>query len=144
MASAGHPGRDPVSLHPRDISENLHRFLQVDKRMVTQMLAAYLEQRDHPGPQQEIMAKMAEAWTQTRRMAGCPGRLETSWDTRNRTSYIIYIHVIFKKTMSARNTLSVLMCVITSVKSIVAVTPLLMRARFCCSLEICFAVADGF
>jgi len=32
----------------------------VDKRMVTQMLAAYLEQRDNPGPQQEIIAKMAD------------------------------------------------------------------------------------
>jgi len=32
----------------------------VDKRMVTQMLAAYLEQRDNPVNQQEIMVKMAD------------------------------------------------------------------------------------
>lgn len=34
---------------------------EVDKRMVTQMLAAYLEQRDHPKAQQEILTKMAES-----------------------------------------------------------------------------------
>merc|ERR1712039_1050521 len=32
----------------------------VDKRMVTQMVAAYLEQRDNPRQQQEIMARMAD------------------------------------------------------------------------------------
>jgi len=32
----------------------------VDKRMVTQMLAAYLEQRDNPRHREEIMAKMAD------------------------------------------------------------------------------------
>merc|ERR1712060_767934 len=32
----------------------------VDKRMVTQMLAAYLEQRDNPTASQEIMSKMAD------------------------------------------------------------------------------------
>lgn len=32
----------------------------VDKRMVTQMVAAYLEQRDHPRQQQEILTKMAD------------------------------------------------------------------------------------
>ena len=36
---------------------------EVDKRMVTQMLAAYLEQRDHPKAQQEILTKMAESQT---------------------------------------------------------------------------------
>ncbi|CAK9002952.1 unnamed protein product [Durusdinium trenchii] len=40
--------------------DSRERPFLVDKRMVTQMLAAYLEQRDHPGPQQEIMAKMAD------------------------------------------------------------------------------------
>ena len=33
---------------------------QVDKRMVTQMLAAYLEQSNHPKAQHEILTKMAE------------------------------------------------------------------------------------
>jgi len=32
----------------------------VDKRMVTQMVAAYLEQRDNPRQQQEILARMAD------------------------------------------------------------------------------------
>merc|ERR1712060_529701 len=32
----------------------------VDKRMVTQMVAAFLEQRDNPRQQQEIMARMAD------------------------------------------------------------------------------------
>ena len=32
---------------------------QVDKRMVTQMLAAYLEQSNHPKAQHEILTKMA-------------------------------------------------------------------------------------
>merc|ERR1712060_319502 len=32
----------------------------VDKRMVTQMLAAYLEQRDNPRQREEIMTKMAD------------------------------------------------------------------------------------
>eukprot|EP00930_Biecheleria_cincta_P064306 TRINITY_DN4986_c0_g1_i1.p1 TRINITY_DN4986_c0_g1~~TRINITY_DN4986_c0_g1_i1.p1 ORF type:complete len:1047 (-),score=400.60 TRINITY_DN4986_c0_g1_i1:179-2959(-) len=41
----------------KDAQERPHL---VDKRMVTQMLAAYLEQRDNPGPQQEIIAKMAD------------------------------------------------------------------------------------
>lgn len=35
-------------------------FAQVDKRMVTQMLAAYLEQSNHPKAQHEILTKMAE------------------------------------------------------------------------------------
>ena len=39
---------------------------QVDKRMVTQMLAAYLEQSNHPKAQHEILTKMAE----TRRLDG--------------------------------------------------------------------------
>jgi hypothetical protein len=38
----------------------------VDKRMVTQMLAAYLEQSNHPKAQHEILTKMAE----TRRLDG--------------------------------------------------------------------------
>ena len=41
-------------------AESRERPFLVDKRMVTQMLAAYLEQREHPGPQQEILQKMAE------------------------------------------------------------------------------------
>lgn len=40
--------------------ESRERPHLVDKRMVTQMLAAYLEQRDHPTAAQEIMFKMAD------------------------------------------------------------------------------------
>ncbi|CAE7516329.1 unnamed protein product [Symbiodinium natans] len=41
-------------------AESRERPFLVDKRMVTQMLAAYLEQRENPGPQQEILHKMAD------------------------------------------------------------------------------------
>ncbi|CAJ1418956.1 unnamed protein product [Effrenium voratum] len=40
--------------------DSRERPFLVDKRMVTQMLAAYLEQRENPGPQQEILHKMAD------------------------------------------------------------------------------------
>jgi len=40
--------------------ESRERPHLVDKRMVTQMVAAYLEQRDNPRQAQEIMAKMAD------------------------------------------------------------------------------------
>jgi len=40
--------------------ESQERPHLVDKRMVTQMLAAYLEQRENPRQQQEIMSKMAD------------------------------------------------------------------------------------
>jgi len=40
--------------------DSRERPFLVDKRMVTQMLAAYLEQRDHPKAQQEILTKMAD------------------------------------------------------------------------------------
>jgi len=40
--------------------ESRERPHLTDKRMVTQMLAAYLEQRDNPRQQQEIMVKMAD------------------------------------------------------------------------------------
>merc|ERR1719161_792743 len=38
----------------------LEQPYQVDKRMVTQMIAAFLEQRDNPRNQNEVMAKMAD------------------------------------------------------------------------------------
>ncbi|CAE7903215.1 LanA, partial [Symbiodinium microadriaticum] len=41
-------------------AESRERPFLVDKRMVTQMLAAYLEQRENPGPQLEILNKMAD------------------------------------------------------------------------------------
>lgn len=57
---------DPLShiavVHPR-IPGGSSFDGEVDKRMVTQMLAAYLEQRDHPKAQQEILTKMAESQT---------------------------------------------------------------------------------
>merc|ERR1712190_611147 len=40
--------------------ESRERPHLVDKRMVTQMIAAYLEQRDTPRQSQEIMARMAD------------------------------------------------------------------------------------
>merc|ERR1711870_51794 len=40
--------------------ESQERPHLVDKRMVTQMVAAYLEQRDYPKQQLEIMARMAD------------------------------------------------------------------------------------
>lgn len=40
--------------------ESQERPHLVDKRMVTQMMAAYLEQRDNPREQQEITARMAD------------------------------------------------------------------------------------
>jgi len=40
--------------------ESRERPHLVDKRMATQMLAAYLEQRDNPREQQEILTKMAD------------------------------------------------------------------------------------
>lgn len=49
----------------------------VDKRMVTQMVAAYLEQRDHPKQQQEIMSRMADLLgftTQEREQVGLASR----------------------------------------------------------------------
>ena len=40
------------------LEESRERPFLVDKRMVTQMLAAYLEQRENPGPQQELLICM--------------------------------------------------------------------------------------
>merc|ERR1719458_100629 len=40
--------------------ESRERPHLVDKRMVTQMVAAYLEQRDNPREQLEIMSRMAD------------------------------------------------------------------------------------
>merc|ERR1712135_178286 len=40
--------------------ESLERPFLVDKRMVTQMMAAYLQQRDYPKQQLEIASKMAD------------------------------------------------------------------------------------
>ena len=37
--------------------ESRERPFLVDKRMVTQMLAAYLEQRENPGPQLETLGQ---------------------------------------------------------------------------------------
>jgi len=41
-------------------NESRERPHLVDKRMVTQMVAAFLEQRDHPRAQQEILTRMAD------------------------------------------------------------------------------------
>merc|ERR1712194_524761 len=40
--------------------DSMERPHLVDKRMVTQMVAAYLEQQDHHQQQQEILARMAD------------------------------------------------------------------------------------
>ena len=52
-------------------ADSRERPFLVDKRMVTQMLAVYLEQKDHPGPQQEILQKMADLLGFSRLATSC-------------------------------------------------------------------------